>query len=318
MILVVGEALVDLVIGLDGSVSAALGGAPYNAARAAARLGADVAFAGSLSRDRFGTMLVEQLGKDGVRTPEATRTDLPTTLATAELNAAGSATYRFYFDGTAAPELSLAALSEIPSADIVFTGGLALVVRPLADVVAEMITDLSSSTLLLVDVNARPAVIDDRSVYLATLRRVLARADVVKVSDEDLDVLAPDFDVESMLDAGVHAVIVTTGSSPTQIVHRAGTRSVPVPPLRAPIVDTIGAGDTFVGAFMATWSAQSGDIGDIGAQAGGRAALDGDEGLERVVRAVEAGHAAAGIVVTRQGADPPTRTDLDGHNGHTR
>lgn len=308
MILVVGEALVDLVIGLDGSVNAALGGAPYNAARAAARLGAGVTFAGSLSRDRFGTMLADQLSADGVRIPDATRTDLPTTLAAAELNSSGAATYRFYFDGTSAPELPLAALGEARDAEVVFTGGLALVVRPLADVVAGMIAGLAPSTLVMVDVNARPAVIDDRSAYIATLRRVLARADVVKVSDEDLAVLAPDFDVGSMLAEGTQAVVVTAGSSPTRVVHRAGTRSVPVPPLNAPVVDTIGAGDTFVGAFMAAWTSQrSVDAGRVD----GRDALRGDPGLERVVRAVEAGHRAAGVVVTRRGADPPTRSDLD-------
>jgi fructokinase len=300
VILVVGEALVDLVIGLDGTVSAALGGAPYNAARAAARLGADITFAGGLSRDRFGTMLVDQLQDDGVQVPDATRTDRPTTLAAAELNAAGAATYRFYFDGTSAPELSLDCLGDTAGVDMAFTGGLGLVLHPLADVVVKMVAGLPATTLLLVDVNARPAVIRDRPAYIDTLRRVMARVDVVKVSDEDLEVLAPDFDVDSILAAGATAVIVTAGSSSTTVVHRSGVRSIAVPSPAAPIVDTIGAGDTFVGAFMACWSTTR----------LGRSDLAGPNGLEHVVRAVEMGHAAAGIVVTRHGADPPTQSDL--------
>jgi fructokinase len=245
-------------------------------------------------------MLVDQLLDDGVSIPDATRTDRPTTLAAAELNAAGAATYRFYFDGTSAPELSLEALGGTAGVDVAFTGGLALLLHPLADVVVDMVEGLTADTLLLVDVNARPAVIRDRRAYIATLRRVVARADVVKVSDEDLDVLAPDFDVDSILAAGATAVIVTAGSSSTTVVHRSGLRSVAVPPLAAPLVDTIGAGDTFVGAFMASWSRSR----------LGRSDLAGPIGLAHVVQAVEMGHAAAGIVVTRHGADPPTRADL--------
>jgi len=300
VILVVGEALVDLVIGADGAVTAALGGAPFNAARAAARLGAEVTFAGALSDDRFGRMLAERLEDDGVRIVEAARTHLPTTLAAAEVDASGAATYRFYFDGTSAPELSIGVLGEVVDADVVFTGGLALVLHPLADAVAALVVGLPSTAVLVVDVNARPAVISDRAAYLATVRAVLARADVVKVSDEDLAVLAPELDIGSMLEAGTRVVVVTSGSSPTQVVHAAGIRSVEVPPLTAPIVDTIGAGDTFIGAFMAAWTGAGLDRND----------LDGDIGLDRVERAVRAGHAAAAIVVTRHGADPPTTADV--------
>ena len=103
MIVVIGEALVDLVIAPDGAVEAALGGAPYNTARAAARLGADVEFVGGLSVDRFGSLLRSQLDRDGVGTRFAASTDEPTTLAAAEIGDDGSATYRFYFDGTSAP-----------------------------------------------------------------------------------------------------------------------------------------------------------------------------------------------------------------------
>ena len=90
MIIVAGEALIDLVIALDGSVDATLGGAPFNTARAASRLGADVEFAGVLSVDRFGTLLADRLAADGVGIRWAPRTELPTTLAAAELDEAGA------------------------------------------------------------------------------------------------------------------------------------------------------------------------------------------------------------------------------------
>ena len=106
MILVAGEALVDLVIEVDGRVTAAIGGAPYNTARACGRLGADVAFLGAISVDRFGTMMATQLADDGVSTDLVARIEQPTTLAAAELDDGGAASYRFYIEGTSAPALA--------------------------------------------------------------------------------------------------------------------------------------------------------------------------------------------------------------------
>ena len=105
MILVAGEALIDLVISPSGDVSAALGGAPFNTARACSRLGGDVSFLGAISVDRFGQMLATQLADDGVDLAHASRVDRPTTLAAAELDEHGAATYRFYIEGTSAPAL---------------------------------------------------------------------------------------------------------------------------------------------------------------------------------------------------------------------
>jgi fructokinase len=136
VIIVVGEALVDLVIAPSGAVDAALGGAPYNTARGAARLGADVEFVGGLSVDRFGSLLRERLGADGVETSHAVATDAPTTLAAAEIDDDGSAAYRFYFDGTSAPLVSAqaveAAVAALQANDVLFTGGLGLVLEPMA------------------------------------------------------------------------------------------------------------------------------------------------------------------------------------------
>jgi fructokinase len=304
VIVVAGEALVDLVIDLDGSVVSALGGAPYNAARAAARLGASVAFAGPLSADRFGGLLAALLEADNVSIGGAPRTNLPTTLATAELDRSGSATYRFYFDGTSAPSLSVDDLARATAGaaagDVFFTGGLGLVLEPMASSIASHIAAMDGSEMVVVDVNARPAVIGDRTAYLERLAAVCSRADLVKVSDEDLDFLAPDMTVESLLAGGTSAVVVTAGSSPTLVVHAGGCRSVPVAPLTAPIVDTIGAGDTFIGALMAAWTTSGLGRADV-------AALDG---ADRLVAAVEFASRAAAVVVTRHGADPPTSADL--------
>ena len=117
----------------QGNVAAALGGAPFNTARACGRLGADVAFVGALSVDRFGTMLATQLEQDGVSTEHLPRCEEPTTLAAAELDERGTATYRFYFEGTSAPSLSSVVGQPRPS--VLFTGGLGLVLEPMATTV---------------------------------------------------------------------------------------------------------------------------------------------------------------------------------------
>ncbi|MEM8619245.1 MAG: PfkB family carbohydrate kinase [Actinomycetota bacterium] len=297
MLLVVGEALVDLVIAPDGTVDAALGGAPFNTARAASRVGADVEFGGALSDDRFGTMLARQLGDDGVWLSHVHHTAAPTTLAAAEIDADGVATYRFYIEATSAPEYA-----EWPtiSPAAVFTGGLGLVFEPMADTVQTGVLATNRECLVMVDVNARPLVIADRMGYLERLSAVLRRADVVKVSDEDLAYLGPDISVRSMLDRGAGAVIVTAGSEATAIYADTRSVTVPVPPPPAPIVDTIGAGDTFGGAVIAELLRGGVRPADIRSS----------QGVDLLAHAVAFGTAAAGIVVTRRGADPPRRNEL--------
>ena len=103
-IVVAGESLVDLIVDGAGGLRAALGGGPYNTARAIGRLGGEVAFLGCISRDHFGERSRRGLIEDGVDVGLAARTESPTTLALAELDEHSAARYRFYVDGTAAPE----------------------------------------------------------------------------------------------------------------------------------------------------------------------------------------------------------------------
>jgi fructokinase len=298
VISVAGEALIDLVIAPDGSVVAKLGGAPFNTARAASRLGAPVTFVGSISTDRFGSMLAAQLDTDGVAVASGP-TDRPTTLAAAELDESGAASYRFYIEGTSAPALVPGDVG-VAEPGILFTGGLGLVLQPMADTVLGMIEAADASTLVVVDINCRPKIISDRTAYLALVRRALARADLVKVSDDDLEYLDPGTDpidaARTLLDDGPRVVLVTAGAAGTSIVTSDGVIEVPVGKLDAPVVDTIGAGDTFGGALVAWW----------------HAAGLGRDGMthEALVQAVRAAHAAAAVVVSRQGADPPHRSDL--------
>lgn len=305
-IVVVGEALIDLVVDAAGDVRAVPGGAPANVALAAARLGAPVAFAGAVAPDRFGERLLARLADAGVETDLVQRVDRPTTLAVAELDGRGTATYRFYVDGTSAPALDR--VPPVGAHDIVVTGGLALVLEPMATTVERLLrgrstTDAAAGVVpdgvVMVDVNARPRVIDDLAAYRRRLERVIAASHVVKVSDEDLGVLAPGTEPEraaaGLLDLGPQVVVLTAGSEGTRVLTRTGAVTVPVEPVE--VVDTVGAGDTFVGAFVAAW-ARAGlavdDLADLGA----------------LVDAVAFANRAAGITCTRSGADPPRASEL--------
>ena len=113
-IVVGGEALVDLVPHAEGELRAHAGGGPYNTARTLGRLEQPVHYLGCLSDDGFGRRLRAQLHKDGVALDAVVDTARPTTLALAEIDAAGSAAYRFYIDGTSAAAASRSAWARSP------------------------------------------------------------------------------------------------------------------------------------------------------------------------------------------------------------
>jgi fructokinase len=296
VIVVGGEALVDLVIDPAGRVDAKLGGGPFNAARTIGRLGTAVSFLGSLSRDRFGRMLHDQLVGDGVADDLVSFTELPTTLAAAELDAAGSATYRFYLADTSAPQVESGVL---PATTRIFhVGTLGMVLEPMGSTMERLTATASPDVLVLLDPNCRPRVTPDRPGYLARLSRMAARADAVKVSTDDLEFISPSDHARAIADllrGGTTVVLHTDGGDGVRIHTTSGVEQVAVP--RIDVVDTIGAGDSFGGAFVAWWH-QAGlgraDLADVGALRAATAA------------AVQ----VAAINCTRAGAEPPTRAEL--------
>jgi fructokinase len=301
-VVVAGEALVDLILRPDGSITAVPGGGPFNAARTLARLGIETAFLGGLSADRFGRELTAKLEEDGVRLGMPTPLNRPTTLALAELDDSGAASYRFYFEGTSAPQVTAddahAALGA--AATVLHVGTLGLVFEPMATTMESIVAGIGEDVLVFVDPNCRPLTIPDREAYIERLHRVLARADVVKVSGDDLDYLAPDVDglaaCRALLDLGPQVVLFTDGAKTVHVLARGGAAfSVDVPSVE--VVDTVGAGDSFGGGFLATWV-------DAGL---GRTDL-GD--LVALRSAVERAVVVAGITCTRAGAEPPHLADL--------
>lgn len=325
MIAVIGEALIDLVADGSGEGFAARpGGGPFNTARTLARLGAPVTFAGRLSEDRFGALLRDRLEADGVRIglPEASL--LPTTLAVANLDGKGSAQYSFYLEGTSAADAGYDDLVHAvmgATAVVVNGGALGFVLDPIASGIERLVVDgLAEQTLLMVDPNCRPGTVRDREAYVARLRSVFQRADIVKASVEDLAYLfpgvSPDEAAAALLEQGTALVLVTDGGCPARgyLPNAAGTVGVteigvPVPAVN--VVDTIGAGDAFAGGFLARWSAAGHTRADLRSGRPGYAPADlrsADSELDRagaVREAIEYAVTVAALTCTRPGADPP-------------
>jgi fructokinase len=307
VIAVTGEALIDIVAGQDGHLVPRPGGGPFNTARTIGRLGRSPVFLGRLSADRFGLLLRASLDADGVTLalPEPARQ--PTTLALAEIGPAGSAAYRFYLDGTSATELEYPALAgALPrGVTALHAGGLALVAEPIATSIDRLVaSDLPPAALLMIDPNCRPVAIQDRRAYLDRLARILRRADVVKVSVEDLDYLSPGTPAAAaaagLLGQGPALVLLTDGPHPARAFLPGEVLSAEVPAV--PVADTVGAGDAFGGAFLAWWSASGLTRPDLRRPGPVRGALQA---------AAEVG----ALTCTRVGAEPPWLAEVAGRPG---
>lgn len=267
MITVVGESLIDLVHGPGRPMEARCGGANFNLARTIALLGEPVRLVGRISHDAFGSMLRDALAGYGVSEDGIVDTEDPTTLALAEVDERGVPSYSFYFQGTSAPGLEPAEARAAlpPDLSVLHVGALGLALRPLADAAEHVVVTAKPGVLVSVDPNVRPQVADDHA-YRARLERVLGRADLVKVSSEDLTLLEPGAEpldaARRMLDRGARAVLLTRGGDGATAITPSGTADVAAPPVE--VLDTIGAGDAFGGAFLAWWRSRGLGVGDLG------------------------------------------------------
>jgi fructokinase len=300
-IAVVGEALIDLLIAPDRPIEARPGGGPLTTARTLARLGADARFVGRLSTDPFGRRMTADLLADGVRLDRAITTDDPTTLAVAELDVGGEATYRFYIDGTSAPGLVVDDLRAALGAGIaaVHIGTLGLVMEPIGSAIQAIVAELPADVLVMLDPNVRPAAVRDFPSLRARIDRLAQRADVIKVSADDLRSLdgqdVPGSTMQRWTSGGPIVVLRTDGPRPVTIHSPTGTTAVDVPTV--PVVDTVGAGDAFGGGFLAA----------LLATGSGRGALRDPAAVRAAVRVAVA---VAALTCTRPGADPPTAAEV--------
>jgi len=300
MIVVAGESLVDLVVDAAGGITPRLGGGPFNVARGLARLDVRCALLASVSTDGFGSEIRQALIADGVETRCLVESERPTTLAMANVRE-GTASYRFYTEGTAAPALSDADVATVlPAAlDALHVGTLGLALEPIGSTLERLVLNVGEETLVMVDPNVRREAVADEDAYRQRLWRVLGRADVVKVSLEDLDFLAPDRAVADaageMLSGRTRCVLVTAGAEPVRVITAAGEEEVGTVPVR--VTDTIGAGDAFCAGFLSRWRHKNRTIAELG-------------DLDAAANAALFAALVAGVTCQRVGANPPSFDDL--------
>ncbi len=307
-----GEALIDLIsTDVTGRTwHAAPGGSPYNAAIAAGRLGAPTSFLGVLSDDRFGRLLCDHLDESHVSWRTCPITVEPTTLAVVSQDEGDAEpSFAFHVGGTTTVSSRVNDL-HLPADTGVFhtSGSMALVLEPAASRLEGLLAAARNRSLVHLDPNPRPATAGRADAFARRLDRWLGKVDVVKISTADLEWLHPGADPFQIADAWVTpvdeddevpgAVVLTRGAAGAAVIRPSGV--VEVPPQPVDVVDTVGAGDTFVGAMLAAFAAHG---------ITGRSRLDRLDDAwwhTALTYAVE----AAGIACSRVGADPPWRNEL--------
>lgn len=299
MILVVGEALVDVVEHPDGTRREHPGGSPANVAVGLGRAGLDVTLATTLADDRYGELIRQHLIESRVTLQAAVAPR--TSSAVAKLGESGSATYEF--DLTWDPSAIDSPI--LPAA--IHTGSIATVLEPGSDEVHVMVQQLRSRCIITFDPNVRPSITPDRDDVAERVGQLVRLADVVKVSDEDVAWLYPgtsiDEATERWLDDGPSLVVVTRGGDGSVARTRSGRVEVAPPPVD--VVDTVGAGDAYMSGLLIALDAEG--LLDVSAR---QRLRELDDAMVR--RLTELAGRSAAIVVGRAGAEPPWRHELMG------
>ncbi|MET9522544.1 carbohydrate kinase family protein [Streptomyces coeruleorubidus] len=229
------------------------GGGPANTAVALARLGTPARFLARLSGDVFGRLFRAHLEASGVDLSHAVEAAEPSTLAVAELDAQGQATFSFHAQATADWQWTSAELAgvDLDGAACVHTGSLALVKDPGASVVEDFLAAAAPRATISIDPNVRPLLVRPEA-YRARLAHWCGLADVLRLSEDDLELLLPGTSPEQACDtwhaAGARLVVITRGADGA-LASLDGER-VQVPAVETQVVDTVGAGDSFTAGLL--------------------------------------------------------------------
>ena len=288
----VGEALVDIVIPVEGEPTDAPGGSPLNVAVGLSRLGIDSLLVTELGDDDYGRLVHDHVTGSGVRLHEGSVVSgHRTSTATAHLDEHNAATYDFDLSWTLGPRT-------LPRpARGLHVGSIGASLRPGRDAVVDLLDQaVDAGVFVSYDPNARPVFLPPAPQAWEDLNEVAAHADLVKMSDEDVHAFAPASTPAEVAGHLLHngrtrLVVVTHGGTAAEAFTRAGSVTVPSP--RVEVVDTVGAGDSFMAALIAVTI-------DWGL----------DLNRSRVEALLAAAHTVAGITCSRRGADPPTRSEL--------
>ena len=307
MLTVIGEALVDVVQRSSG-IEAHVGGSPLNVAVGLARLDHPVQFIGRYGRDAYGDSIAAHLRSSSVMVP-LPPDEKPTSVATAQIDDDGAATYAFDL-AWQLPGLAGRLPLMLQGSTLLHTGSIATFLEPGAAEVIAAVEHAHPSSTISFDPNCRPSIITDVEYARTQAERFVVLSDVVKASDEDLEWLYPGVDpVESARrwlslggEEGPALVVVTRGSRGPWGITRAGETQISAPSVN--VVDTVGAGDSFMAGLLSAIV----DHGLDGAQ--NRSDLRAMP-VETLTAIMDHATRAAAVTVSRAGANPPTRAELN-------
>ncbi len=300
-VVVVGEALIDIVVPTSGEVAEHVGGSPANVAIGLARLGHDTRLATHIGTDERGRRIAGLMTAEAVQLLPGSDTAGRTPTATARLDANGAASYDFDLEWALDPTTV-----EVPAGAHLHTGSIAATISPGGAAVAQVVAAARHRATISYDPNARPSLMGDPAGARAVVERLVGLADVVKASDEDIRWL---YGAEPLTQVLAHwatlgpSVCAVTQGGEELVVLAAGELQR-YPTLPTPVVDTVGAGDSFMAGLLS-------GLLDAGL-------LGGPEARERlrfahwpaIDAAVGRALACAAITVSRAGANPPTRAEL--------
>lgn len=313
-VLVVGEALIDVVVPYAGGARAAtepvehVGGSPANVAIGLARLGHECRLATWIADDERGRRIQRLLGAEGVDLSEGSVGAVRTSTALARLDVLGVATYDFELDWQTDAGL------RAPAGGHLHTGSIAATLEPGGRAVTEILRGSRARATISYDPNARPGIMGRPADVVDRIEEIIALADVVKASAEDAawlyDEASPADAVDRWLALGPRLVMVTLGEGGVLVAVGGESAVVQAPPVT--VADTVGAGDSFMAGVISGLL----DLGLLGgAEARERLAR---AALADVLPAVDRAIACAAITVSRAGANPPRREELPADSLRTR
>ena len=313
MIVVIGEALIDLISKESGKYQAVVGGANANVALALAVRGEKQAFLGRISSDGFGQQIRNHLSNHGVNLNHSVFAKEQTTLAVATIDSAGVASYSFYTNQTAdwgwtKEELpSISKLNELGVQAIQY-GCLTMAMEPGNKVIEQWLSEIhqTQSITLSHDLNIRPALGFDRESELARVEKLNRISHIIKASDADVEWLY-DLPTGSNLDEIAEKwsvgklVVITRGAEGVSIYRDENRLDVAGFPVN--LVDTVGAGDTFIATLLS-------ELMSAGSLGAGPSEKISQLTETKLIEFSKTANAAAAIVCERTGCQPPTKPEI--------
>lgn len=298
MVVVAGEALIDVVVDNDGDSTQTPGGSPLNVAVGLARLDVPVTLISQVGIDERGGLVVQHVTGSGAEILAVPTSSGRTSVATAHLDDNGAASYDFDLEWNLPPR-------ELPACHALHVGSLGTLLEPGREAVLDLVEQACAREVFVTyDANLRESFVEDRELTGRQVEELAARCSLVKLSDEDAELVAPDVNPDDyargLLRGARTAIVLLTRGAEGASAYTAGgetsARSRPVD-----VVDTVGAGDAFMAATLALlW-----DLGVFGQHPSGFP-LGGDEVARLVRGAIE----VAALTCERRGANPPRRREL--------